>query len=437
MRDPTPGAARAPEARRPGLFYGWVAVGVAFLTQFVVTGFVFYSFAVILTHLADEFSGGERTPILALQLGMGLTGIVMAPFIGRLAGRGRIRALMGAGTLATGLGMILVARLDSLWGIGLVFATLLSLGGNTMGGVTPTTLVVHWFEKRRAVALGASQLGASLGGMAMAPVAALLVVEYGWRGAWELLGIAVLCTAPLVWWLTVDRPEDLGQRPDGEPAPRPEPLPAAPEQAPLAFAKPPPFRTLSALREPNLWRIALATGISFMGTGALLSHIVAFGTDAGFGPERASLLASLVAGGAALGKLVWGWACDRLGESRAFLAAIVSQGLCLVALTQAVGYYPLATLSLLTGIAIGGVMPLSSALMARAFGRARFGAMLGLMWPIAIPPQLAGPMLAAWIRDTLGDYEPAFWLFAGLLLLALALVRAVRLPAPESESATA
>ncbi|MCE2391880.1 MAG: MFS transporter, partial [Proteobacteria bacterium] len=403
-------------------------VVVAFLTQFMVTGFVFYSFAVILTHLADEFSGGDRTPILALQLGMGVAGIFMAPIIGRLAGQGWIRTLIGAGTVATGIGMILVARLDSLWWIGLVFATLLALGGNTMGGVTPTTLIVHWFDRRRATALGASQLGASLGGMVMAPVAAWLVSAQGWRGAWEILGIAMLCLAPLVWWLTVDRPEDRGQRPDGASVGGLGPelfagLAAAPESA-----RPVVLSTSRALREPNLWLIALATGISFMGTGALLNHIVAFGTDAGFSPERAALLASLVAGGAGLGKLVWGWLCDRMGESEALFASIVSQGIFLVGLTWVGSYSALAVVSLLTGIAIGGVLPLSSALMARAFGRARFGAMVGLMWPIAIPPQLAGPILAAWIRDTSGSYDIAFQLFAVLLVLALVLVRAVRLP---------
>ena len=365
MRAPNPESARAPEGRPSGPFYGWIVVGVAFLVQFMFTGFVFYSFAVILTHLADEFSGGDRTPILALQLGMGVAGIVMAPFIGRLAGRGWIRVLMTGGTLAAGVGMILVAHLHSLWWIGVVFATLLSLGGNTMGGVTPTTLIVHWFEKRRAIALGASQLGASLGGMVMAPVAAGLVSAYGWRGAWEILGIVILCTAPLVWWLTVDRPEDRGLRPDGDSARELEPSAAA-DSGPISVsARPVVLRTSRALREANLWLIALATGISFMGTGALLNHIVAFGTDSGFSAERAALLASLVAGGAGLGKLVWGWLYDRLGEAQSLFASIIFQGVCLLGLTWVAGYYPLATLSLLTGIAIGGILPLSSALMAR------------------------------------------------------------------------
>jgi MFS family permease len=414
-----------PEAQG-GFFYGWVVVGVSFLTQFIVTGFVFYSFAVVLTSLADEFSAGSRTPILALQLAMGIVGVVMAPFIGRLVGRGWIRPLMTAGAVSTGLGLIGIAHAASLWQIALIFATLLAFGGNTMTGLTATTIVVNWFEKRRATALGASQLGASLGGMVMAPVVASLVAARGWRGAYEVLGIAVLCTVPLVWALAVGRPEDRGLRPDGEPAgPTLHPSGAGTTQ------DAPPFRTAEALKQANLWLISIATGIAFMATTALLNHIVAFGTDAGFSQSRAALLASLVAGGAALGKLVFGWLCDRIGEPAAFVISLASQALGIAALMQVDGYSLTVGVVLFTGIGLGGTLPLSSALLARAFGRQAFGPMMGLMWPIAIPLQLTGPIFAAWIHDTSGSYHVAFWIFVGALAVAVFLVRLVQLPASE------
>ncbi len=49
----TPGAQPATGSR---LFYGWVVAGVSFLTQFMITGFIFYSFAVVLITIAEEFS---------------------------------------------------------------------------------------------------------------------------------------------------------------------------------------------------------------------------------------------------------------------------------------------------------------------------------------------------------------------------------------------
>ena len=79
----------------------------------------------------------------------------------------------------------------------------------------------------------------------------------------------------------------------------------------------------------------------------------------------------------------------------------------------------------------------TESLLARAFGRQASGPVLGLVWPIAIPLQLVGPILAAWVRDTTGSYRMAFGIFAGALAVAVVLVRLVRLPAAEPGSAAA
>jgi MFS family permease len=110
---------------------------------------------------------------------------------------------------------------------------------------------------------------------------------------------------------------------------------------------------------------------------------------------------------------------------------LASQALGIAALIEAEGYPLTVGVVLLTGIGLGGTLPLSSALLARAFGREAFGPMMGLMWPIAIPLQLLGPIFAAWIYDTSGSYRLAFMTFVGVLAIAIVLVRRVRLPAFE------
>ena len=80
----------------------------------------------------------------------------------------------------------------------------------------------------------------------------------------------------------------------------------------------------------------------------------------------------------------------------------------------------------LTGVVLGGALPLSSALLAEAFGRDRFAPMMGLMMPLAIPLQLLGPIFAGWVYDSTGSYSPAFLALAAVLIVAAALVRGVR-----------
>jgi MFS family permease len=421
----SPGEGRTDPA--PRFFYGWVVVGVAFSTEFVA-GCVIYPFAVFLTQFADEFGGGDRTPILSVQLLASVVGIALAPLLGRLAGRGLIRALLVGGMILLGSGLIAMAHVQSLWQLALVFGLLLTGGASCLSGVPPTTLVVNWFERRRATALGAAQIGASLAGVALPPLVAWLAASRDWRGAYEIVGIAVLCLTPLVWRLTVARPEQRGQRSDGDPA-EPEASAAATDES-LAAA--PPFRTADALREPNLLLISLATGLAFTSVAALLTHIAAFGTDLGFGDARAAWLLSTLSVGAVLGKLLFGWLTDRIGPRAAFLISLVGHALGLVALIGVSGYAITIGVLLMMGLATGGTYPISSALLAQAVGRDKFGPMFGLMWLIATPVSFVGPILAAWIHDLRGSYDAAFGLFVFVLLAAALLVRAVHLSSVRS-----
>jgi MFS family permease len=417
------------EAPAPGFFYGWVIVGVTFSTQFLMTGCVFYGFSVMLTSLAAEFAGGDRTPVVAVQLVSGLAGMLVAPVVGRLMARGHERLLVTAGAIFVGLALLGVSQATQLWHLGVLFGTLIAFGAHSLASTGSSTLVVHWFERRRATALATSQLGSSLGGMVMAPVVAALVVWGGWRGAYQVLGAVILCAAPILWLLVVGRPEDRGLRVDGLPA---EPKPETPVPAELA----PPFHTAEALHEPNLWFIALSMGIAFMAITAVINHIVAFGTDAGFEPGRAAVLASFLSGGAALGKIVFGWLGDGIGPRAAFSIALVGEACGIVGLIHASGYAASVVAVGVTGLSAGGVMPLTTALLARAFGRHAFGPMMGLLWPIAAPFQLTGPVLAAWVRDVSGDYIGAFWVFVLSLIAALLLVRAIDLPDTEPGKTT-
>lgn len=403
-------------------FYGWVMVGVCFATQFMITGGFFYAFSVSLIPLADEFTGGERAPITALMLASGIVGAILAPFIGRIVARNWIRFLMVTGSLALGLGLLGIAYSEEIWELGLLFATLLAFAGNALSGVTATTAVVNWFEKKRATALAFSQIGSSLGGVVMAPVVGWMVAEQGWRMAYQSLGIASLAMAPILWFLVVGRPED-SRAPGGKKA--------GPVLTDFGGAEPKSFETRAALRERNLWLVALVTGIAFMATTGLLNNIVAFGTDSGFDGQRAAWLASTTSAGAVLGKLVFGALSDRVGPVSAFAVSLLNQALGFVGLALLDGFWMIVSMVFVTGLGLGGTLPLSTSLLARIFGREAFGPMMGLMWPIAIPLQLIGPIFAAWIYDYSGSYRPAFWAFVVSLGLAALALRAIRVPAVE------
>ena len=148
--------------------------------------------------MAEAFSDGKRAAVATVHLIMPWVGALMAPFIGRWAGQGHIRMLLTAGAIAMALGLLLTSQATALWQLYVIFPTLIAFGANTMSGVVASAIVVNWFDRLRARALGISQIGASVGGVIMAPVGAFLMLEHGWRFAYLIYGSITLLLVPLI-----------------------------------------------------------------------------------------------------------------------------------------------------------------------------------------------------------------------------------------------
>ncbi len=395
----------------------WKMVGLTFFTQFLAMGFTFYSFPILLKPIATEFDTA-RTSVAMLAVAMSWAGAVITPFIGKWVGRGAIRTIMTLGCVVMGVGFLLASRATSLWQLGILFGSFLTFGIATMGGVTSQALVVNWFAKDRTMALGISLMGISASGVLMAYTTTALVEAGGWRWAFEIFGWVTLCATPIVWATVIGHPGELDSEIDtGE---------SAQSQA-QAIEEPVVISTRDALRERNLWVIALVCGLSFMGTTAVMTHIVAFGTDIGFNAEQAAGLLAALAGGAAAGKIVFGWLANRIGEQGALYVAIVMEAIGIAALAISMSFAGFVLLALLLGLGVGGVMPLAAALLARAFGPEAFGPMMGLMTPMMIPLQSIGAPFAAAVFDTTGNYQSAWYTLAALLLVACGLLSLLKL----------
>ena len=402
-------------------FYGWWLVGTGFMLQGVVTAVVSYSYGLMLSPIAQEFSANRFQMMLGITACTLVSGLI-SPFLGVAIDRYPLRRLASIGVLMLVLGLFALSFAQSIWHVTGIYAVFMSTAMILMGPTLVSSMLARWFARRRGLAMGLAALGTSVCGFLIPPLLQLGIGDSGWREAVQIAALAVLLVLlPLSWFLLVDHPYRRGLTPDGEPA----------QAAAASGSAPSATTTADILRQGNFWLVAIVLGLLFCVYTSLLSNLAPLATGRGSSAEQAALLISTIAVCGMVGKLLFGFVADRI-DLRVGLAIAV--GLVILSLLLLI---PEATFSLLLiasaalGLAAGGMLPVWGALMAVLFGASNYGRAMGLMNPVMMPLVVLGPPFAGWSHDTTGDYTLAFSVFAALLAASLVMLARVRLSDPE------
>jgi cyanate permease len=107
--------------------------------------------------------------------------------------------------------------------------------------------------------------------------------------------------------------------------------------------------------------------------------------------------------------------------------ALAAVALGIAALTLARGYPLMLTYALGVGLGYGLSNLAATLLLLNYFGRERNLELFSIMCLVSTLAA-AGPWLGGFARDRLGAFEAAFWLFAGLAVLMMLAVAAMRPP---------
>jgi MFS family permease len=410
-------------------FHGWRMVGIAFAMQALSAGATFHAFGVFVKPVGTEFGASRLLTVLG-PTSVAVVGAVVSPLLGRALDRGAARAIITGGALLLAAGFGALALVPSALAFTLVFATLIGLAAAMCGTLPASQLVTRWFVLQRGRALGIAAIGSSVGGFVLPPLAAWAIATVGWRGAFAWFGAAVaLLFAPLAWRFVVDRPERLGQHPDGRVPAEPASVPG-PHPAPTGSVDAADWSNARLLRSPTFWFITLSVGLVFGSTGLFVLHFVPFATDQGIAPAHAAWIQSTYAASAIAGKYLFGRIADRIALRSAFVAAVALQTLAWSGLLLEPSVPLLLAIGVSMGLSSGGRLPVWGAMVAAAFGARSFGRAMGLMGPVMLPLAFAGPPLGGWIHDRTGSYDLALQAGLGVLVVAGLLAWGLRLPRP-------
>jgi len=419
-----------PWSKTRGAFYGWWMVAVGGFIMVITSVPIFQATAVWAVALESQF-GWSRT-----QLGLALSftrveGSITGPIAGYLVDRMGTRFMVFTGLTVLTVGFFLFSQVQNLWMFYLAYF-IMSVGQGQAGWLTVMTLMNHWFMRHRGLAMGLAMMGMGIGTLLLIPVIAWLINpdadRLGWRHTAEIFAVVALASAVILPKIIRNKPEDIGEYPDGG-------LPATETSAGGADAQVEPELELTigqALRTQAFWCISFGHGFGSMAVLAIMSHLGLLLRDMGHDVQTAGWIITVQTAVSIVFQFFGGWMGDRMPKNIALFIFTGLQGLGVVFLVFGSNIIYFYVFAVLFGIGFGGRTPLTTAIRGDYFGRASFGKILGISTvPMNILLLIAGP-LVGFMRDEIGDYNNAFLLMAGFNLLGAALFLVARRPKLEN-----
>ncbi|TYP82925.1 MFS transporter [Blastococcus xanthinilyticus] len=296
------------------------------VTETVSYGVLYYSFAVFLVPMREEFGASTAQLSGALTLSLALSGLG-AVVVGRWLDRWGARWVMTAGSLLGGASVLAWSRAQDLVQLYLAFAGI----GLASAAVLyePAYAVINtWFRRDRPRALLTLTVVAGFASTIFLPASQFLIAGVGWRPALVVLA-AVVAACALPHALVLRRaPVDLGLLPDGR---------ADDDGTPAASAAPDvdlsPFRGPGgAYRRPAVRWLTLAAALQMVANAAVAVFLVAYLLEAGAPAGLAAVAAGALGALSVTGRVVLTVVAARAGIGTVTAAMVLGQAVGVAAL---------------------------------------------------------------------------------------------------------
>lgn len=411
----------------PRKYQAWLVLAGLMLVYAATNGIIVHTLPLIYPSLIDEFAWTSSQITLPATLFF-VFGAITSPPAGVLLDRVSPRALMLVGIVGILISLFSFARIEKHWHMVVVFLGLgisLSLCGLTASMV----ILTRWFTEMRGRAIGLLLMASSIGGSIFPLVLGYGMESSGWRGAINTVSlVAVVMTVPALIFLVSDKPQKT-HKDNIEPSEVANSISSEAKtlaQAPHSELGP---SLRHALRKPTFYLLAIATGAMWFAIIALIQHqAIHLVKDIGVERSLVPRVFSVFFACSVIGKLVFGWMGDFINKETTMNLSIATFCLGIVVLTQ-VGADDTTLLfiyAVIAGIGFSGSFTCIQLLIAEHYSGPSYGKILAILVMIDSLAGGLGTRVIANIRDTSGNYMPAFHTLIALCLIAIICVAMVR-----------
>jgi MFS family permease len=392
-----------------GIFYGWWVLAATSMIHLWGAGAFYYSFTVFFNPIVEEFGWSYAATSFAASL-RNVEGGIISPLIGAAADRWGARRLLMLGAVMTGLGFVLLSRIDSLWTF-YAFFIFISIGVSIMLPIPGWAAVTNWFHRKRGLAMGILSGAIGLGGMIVYFINRL-IEWYGWRTTLVILGFGtILVCLPCALFVRHD-PERYNLRPDGD---EPRETPASEDLSAAQTIH--GYTARQAARTSTFWLMTTAITVAGGILNAVMVHVMPYLLSVDIPRPSAALIAALLVLVSTAGRFGLGFLTNRFESRHLFCFALAMQAAGLLVLARSDHFTGAVLFALCFGPGSGGLITLRLTMQADFFGRRAFGAIQGASMAVMMIGTTAGPILTGLFYDIHQTYRPA-WLFMAALLLA-------------------
>jgi MFS family permease len=408
------------------VFYGWTLLGVLWLVFAFNLGFPAYGGPVINSAMAKELGFSRETLGLITTIYIIMSGLP-GPVVAMAVNRFGVRRTLVAGSLMNVAGATFMATVANsgaaaYLGFGLV------VGGGVCTGaaIASQTALSRWFVRRRSLALSILYSSGAIGGYFAVKHILPWAMEAGgsWRAGWwvivALSGIAGLLALACVR----ERPEDLGQQPDGDlGGPGNAPAHARPN-----FITATPWEPRQVLSRPTYWLIVFSLVGGSGGYTLFLAHGIVHLQDLGHSVDVARGALATMTWTGLLAKAVIMLLGDRIDPRYLWAVFMVFFGAGLVIIVDARTPLLVNAFATCLGIGFGGGVVCLMAVLGNYYGLRTFALLSGIAIAINTTLSALAPYIAGFLFDHGYGYGGTCYFLAGWCFLGALVLFFIRRP---------
>ncbi len=365
--------------------YSWLRLLIT-LAIATVVNVGMWAVVVVMPAIEADFGAGRAAasmPYTLTMIGFAFGNMWLGKLVDNL---GVTKALIGAAILSA-LSYLLATLAPN---IALLSVAHLLLGLGTSIGFGPLIAdISHWFMRRRGIAVALVASGNYLSGAIWPTLLSGILQREGWQQVYlSLAVITLIAVIPLSLLLR-----------------RQVPVEAHGTAAAAAQIK-----AQSVGFSPRTLQYIL--GLAGIGCCVAMSmpqvHIVSYCVGLGYGPAVGAEMLSLMLLGGVVSRIISGLVADQLGGLSTLLIGSVLQCIALFLFLPYDGMVSLYVVSMLFGLAQGGIVPSYALIVREYMPPQEAGARVGFVMMMTILGMALGGWMSGWIYDVTGSYQLAF-----------------------------